>query len=205
LVENAAPVDSNAVARLMAAFRQNAGKGRALICIGTLPPGAPPTLYRDIAALCERGTPVIVDAQGEALLCAIETQPLIVKPNRTELAAATRIDCATESGLSAAIRRLHRGGARWVLVTNGAAAVELSDGRVRTRFTPPPVHVQNPVGSGDTLTAGLAVALMDGKSVPDAVRFGIACGAANAAGPGYGRLDAALVLRLLKRVREITA
>ena len=41
----------------------------------------------------------------------------------------------------------------------------------------------NPIGSGDSLAAGLASAILRGQRMPDAAKLGIACGAANAMTP----------------------
>lgn len=202
LVESAAPVGLDAVQALLAEFRQIIEKCRAVTCIGSIPPGAPVTLYREmIQVASDRHLPSVVDAQGEALLLTLQARPLIVKPNRTELATTTGLDCSTATGLGKAIELLHREGARTVAVTNGGNDVVFSDGRNLTRLTPPSIRPQNPVGSGDAMTGGIAVALFGGKSVVEAVRFGMACGAANAVGSGYGRLNPALVPGLEKQVK----
>ncbi|MBI3961420.1 MAG: hexose kinase [Deinococcus sp.] len=202
LVENAAPVDAAAVSAYIAAFCQILPNCRLVTFNGTIPPGAPATLYHDLVYLAQQHhLPTIVDAQGEALLAALAARPLIVKPNRSELAAATKRDCSTDAGLAEAIALLHQGGARWVLVSDGAAGAVLSYQHTLLRLRPPVIKPQNPIGSGDALTAGLAVSWLAGHPVPDAARFGIACGAANAAGPGYGRLDPALARQLLSQVQ----
>jgi 1-phosphofructokinase family hexose kinase len=202
LVENAAPVGLDAVHAYLAEFRQIVGKSRVVACIGSIPPGVPVTLYREMVQIAaDRKLPVIVDTQGDPLLMALQAHPLLVKPNRTELAVTTGQDCNSDAGLEKAVEMLHREGARNVVVTDGGNEVAFSDGRRMARLMPPSIRPQNPIGSGDAIAGGIAVALVEGKSVGEAVRFGIACGTANAAGSGYGRFNPALVRGYLKEIR----
>jgi tagatose 6-phosphate kinase len=64
--------------------------------------------------------------------------------------------------------------------------------------------VANPVGSGDCLLGGVAVALAREQSLEEALRLGVACGAANAMSRETGRFDRADVERLLPHV-ELSA
>jgi 6-phosphofructokinase 2 len=52
------------------------------------------------------------------------------------------------------------------------------------RLASPKVEVRSRVGAGDSMVAGIALALARGASVRDAVRFGIAAGAAAVIAPG---------------------
>jgi fructose-1-phosphate kinase PfkB-like protein len=87
---------------------------------------------------------------------------------------------------------LLKNGPQYAVITDGAKSVNVSEkpGQTLTMLKPPRVAAKNPIGSGDAMMAGIAVGLMRGKSVLDAVRLGVACGAANAmtAEPGLVRL-----------------
>ena len=48
------------------------------------------------------------------------------------------------------------------------------------RITVPKIQCKNPVGSGDSFVAGVAVGLERGMSVEDVLSLGAACGTANA-------------------------
>jgi 1-phosphofructokinase family hexose kinase len=202
LVENAGAVSEAEVAAFRQAFAEELTSARLLVLIGTLPPGLPPTIYREMtAAAVARGLPVIVDAQGAALRHALEAHPLLVKPNRHELGATLDMDCRDEAGLCRALSELRRRGATWAAISDGPGPVSLSDGSQWTAFPPPKIAAGNPLGSGDAMTSGIAAALLDGAEMPEALRHGIACGAANAAGEGYARLDPKLVESLCSEVR----
>jgi fructose-1-phosphate kinase PfkB-like protein len=59
----------------------------------------------------------------------------------------------------------------------------------------------NPTGAGDALVAGLVWALDRSYALPDALVWGVACGAAAASLDGTGVGSGALVARLRERVR----
>lgn len=203
LVENARPVSESEAAAFLAAAREELAVATALLLIGSLPEGFPPTIYRELAAgAARRGLPVVVDTQGAALLASLEARPTVAKPNREELAVATGLPTSTPAERGAAMAELRRRGASNVVVSDGAREVAmLAEGGLKV-FLPPPVQSRNAVGSGDVLASALVASLASGKSVEEGVRWGIACAAANAASPGYARFDLERARELLPRVRE---
>ena len=58
----------------------------------------------------------------------------------------------------------------------------------------------SPVGSGDTLMAGVATALLRGQPLPEALRLGVACGSANALVLGAGVMRPDDIDRMLAAV-----
>lgn len=202
LVENAGHVDFKAVSEFKEVFEELVSKALVAVMTGTIPEGVEPSFYGDLLRMVRKyNLPTIVDAQGKSLLAACEQNPLLVKPNRQELEAATGVRCLDLKGLRRAIQRLHRLGAVWVLVTQGACGALLSDGKSMTKVQPPKIKSYNPIGSGDSLSAGIAIALNDRKSMIEAVRFGIACATANAESDGYGFLNPNRVDKLLRLVK----
>ena len=68
-----------------------------------------------------------------------------------------------------------------VVVSLGRQGALLATPNLVLRAYPPPVEEMNPVGSGDSLVAGLAVGILADSSWEEALRLGTAAGAANAA------------------------
>jgi tagatose 6-phosphate kinase len=154
---------------------------------GSLPPGGPQDFYAYcVAQANQRGTLTIVDATGQPLLQALPHRPFIVKPNRSELAKAMDVPVDTDAALRDAIKRLIALGPKWAVITEGKAGAIVSNGEQFWRVRPPEVKAINPIGSGDSVAAGLAVAILRGQTLPDAARLAIACGAANAITPTAG-------------------
>jgi tagatose 6-phosphate kinase len=210
LVEESGALTSVEVRSVRRAFGVEARKARLVILTGTVPEGCGDDFYGWLVAESRRlGVPVLIDAQKAQLRNALKRRPFLVKINRDELAAATRVNCERKSAMSRALHRLVRVGPRHAVITDGAKSVYASEkpGRAVMMWKPPRVQAKNPIGSGDAMMAGIAVGLERGGSIAEAVYLGIACGAANAmtAEPGFVRL--ADVKRLCsthhKRVRIV--
>lgn len=72
-----------------------------------------------------------------------------------------------------------------VAVSLGAAgAVLYKDGKEIARAAPPEVQVVDTVGAGDTFTAALTVALIEGQAPQDALAFAVTAGALACTRPG---------------------
>ena len=64
----------------------------------------------------------------------------------------------------------------------------------------PPVEERNPIGAGDSMVGGLVFGLQSDCELAEALRWGIACGAAAASLSGTAVGDRALVETLLAQV-----
>ncbi len=172
-----------------------------MILAGAPPPGSPDDIYARFARRAQQsGAVVLIDARGAALTQALPCTPLLVKLNDQELATTCGRSVDTEQTLREAARMLMSRGAEWFLVTQGVRDAWLLNKTAAWRFTPPAVDVLNAVGSGDATTAGIAAGLLRDQSMPDAVRFGIACGSAAATTLTPGDVDPALVEKLVHEV-----
>ena len=176
--------------------------GALVVLAGSLPPGAPGDAYaRLVLQSTSAGARSVVDADRPALAVALEARPWMVKVNAHEAAAVTGLRGAGEAAALAAARAIAEltGGA--VVVTRGLdGAIVREDSGASWRIGGPPERGRYPVGSGDSLLAGLAVGLASGFSLPEAARRGSAVGAANALVPGQGELDPADADRMLRAV-----
>jgi tagatose 6-phosphate kinase len=189
LVEEAGALTRPEVATVLARFERAVARARLVVLSGTVPAGCGDDFYARLTRhAVKRGLPVLVDAQRAQLINAVAASPFAVKINREELRMA---------GLS--VRELHRQGVKWAVITDGAAAVEVSCAEGRTTLRPPRVKAVNPIGSGDATLAGLAVGLERGWPALDAVWLGVACGTANALTPEPGCVRLADVKRFSTR------
>jgi 1-phosphofructokinase len=164
---------------------------RVLACSGSLPPGAPGDAYARLVGLAhERGAVAIVDVGGEQLRAAVAAGADVVTPNLAEAEGLLhgRADESVEAGdpgvvrerAVAAARALVERGAARAVVTAAEAGAAVADGwMVRWAAAPVVSEVRNPIGAGDALVGGLALALERGAEFADAVGVGMACGAAS--------------------------
>ena len=202
LVEEMPPLSSDNWQHMMKLF-QSLELADAIVPIsGKLPAGAPVDAY---AQVCEtalnQGACVMLDCPGEPLLLALEHRPFMVKINDEELLGTVSAD-----NLLQGCRELMDRGAQSVLITCGGRNAYYMDHSLTLEIEPPAIRAVNPVGSGDAVTAGLAVELARGSDVREAIQTGMACGAANALSLISGLLDPADVERLRPKVdvREIS-
>lgn len=159
--------------------------GSVVIFGGSVPPGLPPRVYRDlILALNGRGVHSIVDTSGEALLAALEASPTLIKPNVGEAVEVLGRALPDDDAVLAAAHEFRARGARQVVISQGAAgAIGLNDSGA-WKAVPPVVHARSTVGSGDSMIAGLAIAMSEGRPLIEGLRLGTATGAATAMIPG---------------------
>jgi ribokinase len=101
----------------------------------------------------------------------------IVSPNQDELGALTGRDASDIARAGDAARALLREGVRAVVVKMGKAGAFLATGDGSLHFQAHAVRALDATAAGDAFTAGLAVALGEGRALPDAVRFANAAGA----------------------------
>ncbi len=177
LVENAPTHDSAELDRFRDAYREAVQSAGTVVFSGSLPEGTPPEFVSDLLDLTD--CRAILDIRGPELLDALSKQPLLVKPNREELARTLDTAIETDAQLLSAMRELNSLGAQWVAITHGPETLWLTSQTQTFRLTPPQREVVNPIGCGDCLAAGIAVALDQGSEIPDAVWFGAAAAADN--------------------------
>ena len=181
------------------AFVQEAAAAEFVILTGSLPDGAPSSFFREL--LSQVGCPTLLDIRGPELLLTLDCRPLVIKPNREELAATVGRSLAEDDDLLRAMADLHCRGAHWVVVSEGKKAVWVRGTSGTFRLEPPQIEgVANPIGCGDVLAAGIAAVLTCGIDPPEAVRFGIAAAAESALDLYPARLDPANVATRLTTV-----
>ncbi len=186
LIEEAVPVEQPHWDKLRQTFADLVTHATLVVLSGSLPPDAPAEFYAECVRLAHgANVRCIVDATGEALGHAIVEKPYVIKPNEDELADTTGVPIDSDVTLREGLRQVLNAGANWCLVSRGGdpailGGAEPGQRLIAMQIRPPEVEVISPIGSGDSLAAGVAVALARGMSMPDAARLGVACGAANA-------------------------
>lgn len=194
LVEEAPGLSTREVRAVLAAYDRDLPRARMVILSGTVPNGCGDDFYARLTRRARRrDVPVLIDAQAKQLWKAVGEHPRLVKINRTELVAATG-----ERDLRRAVATLRDHGAEQVVISQGSRAVWAVAPDNRFWITPPAVPAVNPIGSGDAMLAGIAAALVRGAELREAVRWGVACGAANALTATSGTIERSTVRRLLQ-------
>ncbi|MGG4395069.1 1-phosphofructokinase [Paenibacillus thiaminolyticus] len=184
-----------------------AARSTHIVFSGSLPQGCPPALYAELIEIARRaGAIPILDTSGAALEEGVKSAPALIKPNEHEVGKLTGGGAdASEDEVMPAIRRLMDAGIEQVVISLGARGALAGVRGALYRVTLPAVEAINPVGSGDSMVAGLVVADKRGLSAEDGLTLGAACGTANALMPsaGHVRLDDVESLRTQIQVERI--
>jgi tagatose 6-phosphate kinase len=202
LIEPAAPLQSAEADRFERLVRRSLAKTRMLIIAGTSLPGSPEECYRGyVAEAKKRGVPTILDSYRSHGRRALKGAPEILKINLFELESLTGQTLAEVAKRKAALRQVRDTyGLQWIIITRGSEGVEGFDGQDFLRAAAPKIEVQNPIGSGDAVTAGIAHALLHGHSLEQALRRGTALGTANCLNLYPGRIEPSAYREILDRV-----
>ncbi|MEN0069483.1 MAG: hexose kinase [Propionicimonas sp.] len=185
--EHGSPLAESTVAALRDAIRDLADVS-CLVIAGSIPAGTDPAVVGDFVGLAgERGIPTIVDTGGPALLAAAAAGATLLKPNTSELAAATGVPDP-----AAGLRALLAAGARHVVVTAGKDGMLSTDGTVTHVGRPPAGITGNPTGAGDAATASFAHAVSRGGPAaltdPETLAHAVAWSASAVLTPVAGEL-----------------
>jgi len=157
-----------------------------IVASGSLSSGMPTDFYARIAT-CARdlGTRMILDTWGEPFSLAVREGVYLIKPNLRELGDLAGVTIEEEGEQEALARQIiEQGQSEVVVVSLGAAGALLADKNGYERLRAPTVPIKSKVGAGDSMVAGISLRLAQGDSVVEAVRFGVAAGAAAVMTPG---------------------
>ena len=176
-----------------------------MVLSGSSPPETPDDgLKQLVARASSAGVPVLLDTYGPWLAGALGLGPALLKINQDEAAGLVGHAVDTAASATAAAGELRRRGAQAVVITlgkQGALCVD-RDG-APFGWSAPRVPGTFPIGSGDSLFGGIVAGLSRKQSLREALRLGVAVGAANTLRMGPGVFDAAQVERLLPEVAPL--
>ncbi|HEY9765692.1 MAG TPA: 1-phosphofructokinase family hexose kinase, partial [Chroococcales cyanobacterium] len=148
---------------------------RVLVLAGSLPQQMPKDSYaKYIRQAHEAGIKTFLDTEGPALALGIEAKPTLIKPNVEE---AERLLGRSLPDLPAVLkgaREISQKGIEIVVISMGAQGAVCVRGDSAWLAVPPQVRRRSTVGSGDSLVAGLAVAIARGQEVLEGLVLGTA-------------------------------
>lgn len=178
-------LDGGDLRRLRRALAAASRQADWLVLSGSLPPGAPETLYAEIIEQARRhGAACALDSDGPPLEAGVAARPALLKPNLHELSRLAGQPLPDIAAARQAARALCGGGVSTVLVSLGAGGALLVAAADEAVAVPPPVRAVSTVGCGDALLAAYLHARAEGLPEREALRWGVAAGAASAAKPG---------------------
>jgi tagatose 6-phosphate kinase len=184
IVEAGSPLSITEGTQLLEKFEELVPGAELVVLAGSYPPpgafDAHATLLIRIAA--KHGKKVLYDGKGAAFATAIHsgTPPWCIAPNIEEAEALLKRGIAGEAAERRAITDLLRRGVEVVLLTCGARGAWLGTKQSTIFIEAPQVAEVSAVGSGDSLVGAFAAHFLRSNNLEEALRWGVAAGAANA-------------------------
>jgi 6-phosphofructokinase 2 len=179
---------------------ENARHASVIVASSSIPDGAPPDAFAMLAdRLAPLGVPCIVDTSGPALLSALTAAIAFAKPSVNELRAITGESLTNNADYERAARHLLDDGRCQLLAISLGAEGALFVPRTGDAFVvrAPKVQFISTSGAGDSMVAGMAMAIARGDTLIDTARFGVAAGTAATLAPGTTLCRPEDVARLL--------
>ena len=151
-----------------------------LVASGSLSTGLGDDFYEKVAAISRKiGSKLVIDTSGEALNRAVDEGVYLLKPNMGELAKLVGASSLEIDEVDDAAREIiAKGGCEIVVISLGPQGAVLVTRDICEHIPAPSVLKKSTVGAGDSMVGGMVWALSAGKSLPEMIRWGVACGSA---------------------------
>ncbi len=179
ITEQGPSISAEALKSFMTQYKRSLARARYVFLGGSLPVGVPPGFYQELTHIAhQRRVPVIANAAGEALAHAISEKPWLIKPDTRQHSEIAGVSLKTTEQILTA-------GKRWVEQGVGAVLVShyITHDLLITRagawdLEACEVQFKNLLGAEDALIAGTLSATVQGASLLEAARFGMAAATA---------------------------
>ncbi len=151
-----------------------------IVVSGSLPPGVPLSIFSEISAIAvAKKARLIVDTKGDALIRAVDAGVYLIKPNLRELSAIVgKKELLSREIKDVARKIISSKKCEVIVVSMGEAGAMLVTANFAQQIKPPVVERKSTVGAGDSMVAGIVFSLYTGKSLSQAIQYGVACGTA---------------------------
>jgi 6-phosphofructokinase 2 len=157
-----------------------------MVASGSVPRGVPPDIFARMAAIArKKKIKFVADTSGEPLKLAAMAGLYLLKPNIGELSYIAGKKWLEPEDIEPAARKIITDwNCEIVVVSMGESGAILLTKKNTFRAVPPKVEKKSTVGAGDSMVAGLVWSLANGKSIREALNYGVACGTAATMNPG---------------------
>jgi tagatose 6-phosphate kinase len=190
ILETGPFIEKHQMTKFLEVLKNTAKRSKVVVLSGSLPPGVPVRFYKTLIEICQQeGALAILDTSGEALKEALKAKPFMIKPNEDELKTITGQEISTEDELLDMVKGIMEQGIVCVAVSLGAKGSIVGYKGQLYRVHTPVIEAVNPVGSGDSYTAGFAIGLEKGLAIETCLLMATAAGAANAVSEEAGNVN----------------
>lgn len=183
-------------------YQELLSKATVVAASGSMPKGLPGDFYGQLINLaCKAGKPFLLDTSGEALIQGIKAQPYFVKPNNDEIKVLVGAELRSDEDIVHVLQKFMEDGIKLPVISLGAQGSMAGYNQHVYKITVPKIQCKNPVGSGDSFVAGIAVGIERGMAIEDVLSLGAACGTANAMEDESGFVRKEVVEELFPQIK----
>ncbi|MFT9388362.1 MAG: 1-phosphofructokinase [Leuconostoc sp.] len=152
-----------------------------VILSGSIPKSLDHDIYQQIIGqITARQARFVIDTTGEQLQAALQQQPLLVKPNRQELAQLYQVPLTTRASIQKWGHQLLAAGAQHAIVSLAGAGAVLLTPSGDYFAAPVAGQVKNSAGAGDSMIAGFVGTWLASGDVVESFKVAVASGTATA-------------------------
>lgn len=185
-----------------AKYQELLSKATVVAASGSMPKGLPGDFYGQLISLARKaGKPFLLDTSGEALIQGIKAQPYFVKPNNDEIKVLVGAELRSDEDIVHVLQKFMEDGIKLPVISLGAQGSMAGYNQHVYKITVPKIQCKNPVGSGDSFVAGIAVGIERGMAIEDVLSLGAACGTANAMEDESGFVRKEVVEELFPQIK----
>lgn len=202
ILEYGPTVTEEEIEKFLMRYDEILEKSTIICASGSIAQNVPIDIYKKLVLRAKmNNVKFLLDTSGKALEEGIKACPYLIKPNKDEIMAYTDTKVYSEENIIEAGKKLIQSGIEVVVISLGEKGAIVFHRRKIYKILLPKLEVVNPVGSGDSMIAGFAVALERGYSFEKMIKFASATGTANALEKNTGKVSKEIVEELLNRIK----
>ena len=151
-----------------------------LVASGSLSPGMPADFFAQVSKIVKKNkAKYILDTSGDALIKGANEGVYLLKPNLSELATLCGLNEISYVEFEIVAKNFIKNNPCKILVISMGpkGAMIVADNKI-DYIKAPIVFQKSTIGAGDSMVAGMVLALAQGKSIHEMASFGVACGTA---------------------------
>lgn len=145
-----------------------------LVVTGSVPQGVPDDYYHKLIKKAkEKGVRTVLDAEGELLQQGLMAKPYLIKPNLFEFETAFGLKSREHAEILTICRKLIADGVTVVCLSMGGEGAMIVDEKEAYLCRPTKIDVKSTQGAGDSLVAGMCIAMEEGLAIDEMLRYGV--------------------------------
>jgi 6-phosphofructokinase 2 len=164
----------------------------------------PDNIYAQLAVIAKKKkAKLVVDTSGEALKHAANEGVYLLKPNLGELSSLVgKKHLRGKDITEAATKLIKKGNCEVLVISMADKGALLVTKDLALTVKPPRVKIKSTVGAGDSMVAGIVLAISKGKDLETALKYGVASGTAATLQPGTELCNKEATDKLFNRIRK---